>query len=29
MLLKPDSEFFRFFVAPDGKMPAAPTQGAR
>ena len=28
MLLKPDSEFFRFFVAPDGKTPA-PTQGAR
>jgi len=34
MLLKPDSDFFRFFVAPDGKIPAAPgapaqTQGAR
>lgn len=24
MLLKPDSEFFRFFVAPDGKFPPAP-----
>jgi membrane protease subunit HflC len=33
MLLKPDSDFFRFFVAPDGKTPApgtpAQTQGAR
>jgi membrane protease subunit HflC len=29
MLLKPDSEFFRFFVAPDGKMPGAQTPGAR
>ena len=32
MLLKPDSEFFRFFVNPSGKSPAAApaqTQGAR
>jgi modulator of FtsH protease HflC len=28
MVLKPDSEFFRFFVAPDGKGGAAATAGA-
>jgi membrane protease subunit HflC len=28
MLLKPDSEFFRFFIAPDGKTPPAPQAGA-
>jgi membrane protease subunit HflC len=28
MLLKPDSEFFRFFVAPSGKSPAGAAAGA-